>query len=71
MATNDGTGAQMEKMIIQLENKVRQRKMKTTGIKAELIKRLQAVMIVGKDEDLSDDDKFENLKTRRANFTMT
>jgi len=62
MATKDNTSTQMEDMaIIELKDELRRRKMQTTGIKADLIKCLQAIMIVGKqkDDDFSNDDNDE------------
>jgi len=52
----------MEDMtIIQLKDELRRRKMKTIGIKTELIKRLQTIIIVEeqKDDDFSDDEEKE------------
>jgi len=41
---------EMEMIIIQLKDELRQYKMKTIGIKAKLIKRFQAVLIGGVEE---------------------
>jgi len=66
MASNDNTDVQMEDIIlIQLKNKLRRWKMKTTGVKADLIRRLQTAIAYEekKDNNLPDDDETDDNET--------
>jgi len=57
-------------MIIQLKDELRRWKMKTTGGKADLIKRLRAIIIVKKQkDDLSDHDNGEKENQDSENET--
>jgi len=59
MASNDNADAWMEDMtLIQLKDELRRRKMKT-GVKADLIRRLQIAIMYEKEKDDSDSDDEE------------
>jgi len=72
MASNDNTDVQMENMtLIQLKDELR-RKMKTTDVKADLIRRLQTAIIYEKEKDnnVSDDDETTEQTTDRRMYSI-
>jgi len=61
----------LEMTIIQLQDELRRHRMKMTGTRAELIKRLRVMMIVEEqDDDLSDDDNGEDNEIRKSKDEM-
>jgi len=69
MASNDNTNARMQDMtFIQLKDKLRRRKMKTTDVKADLIKRLEMIMMYEEKKDNSDSDDEEQTTRRTINI---